>query len=106
MAFEFAFAESAERKLNEIRVFERRKITDAMDRQLMFEPAVATRNRKCLGDAPAPFEHVPPLYELRVGGYRVYYNVNVAMNTVFIRAVRRKPPHKTTDEVFNEKDDD
>jgi mRNA-degrading endonuclease RelE of RelBE toxin-antitoxin system len=106
MPFTIELSRSAAKSLNAIRVFERRTITDSIDRQLVFEPDVETRNRKCLVDAIPPFEHVPPLWELRVGEFRVYYDVNVTESVVSIRAVRRKPPHKTTDQVLNEKNDD
>jgi len=46
------------------------------------------------------FEHVPPLWELRVGEYRVFYDVDEQANKVFVRAVRKKTPKQTTAEVI------
>jgi mRNA-degrading endonuclease RelE of RelBE toxin-antitoxin system len=106
MPFTMEISRTAERNLNAIRVYERRQIVDAIERGLTSQPSVASRNRKRLDEAKPPFEHVPPLWELRVGEYRVYYDVNEKREIVFIRAVRRKPPHKTTQEVFDAKDDD
>lgn len=41
-----------------------------------------------------------PVWELRVGGFRVFCDVNEAERRVVIRAVREKPPHRTTEEVL------
>jgi mRNA-degrading endonuclease RelE of RelBE toxin-antitoxin system len=37
---------------------------------------------------------------LRVGNFRVFYDVDEAGQTVFIRAVREKPPHAETEDVL------
>ena len=42
----------------------------------------------------------PPIWELRVGEHRIFYDVNVEERTVYVRAVRRKAPHKTTKEIL------
>jgi mRNA-degrading endonuclease RelE of RelBE toxin-antitoxin system len=105
MRFAIEFSLTAEKHLNAVRVYERRQIADAIKRQLTSQPNVATRNRKRMDEAVPPFEYVPPLWELRISEYRVYYDVNEAANKVFIRAVRQKPPHKTTREVFDEESD-
>jgi mRNA-degrading endonuclease RelE of RelBE toxin-antitoxin system len=47
-----------------------------------------------------PWEHVEPVWELRIGEYRVFYDVNEEDLTVAIRAIRHKPPHKTTEEIL------
>ncbi len=65
---------------------------------------MATRNRKCLGNDPADFDYAPPLWELRLGEFRVFYEVDDSDNAVYIHAVRRKPPHATTAEVLDEAD--
>lgn len=41
-----------------------------------------------------------PVWELRVGEYRVFYDVDEATAIVYIRAIRHKPPHKTTEEIL------
>jgi len=43
---------------------------------------------------------VVPIWELRVGEFRVFYDVDEEAQTVFVRAVRHKPPHKTTEEIL------
>lgn len=55
---------------------------DAVDRQLLHEPTVETRNRKPMRPNPlAP-------WELRIGNLRVYYDVEVERElVVYVRAV-------------------
>jgi mRNA-degrading endonuclease RelE of RelBE toxin-antitoxin system len=87
--------------LKAIRAFDRRRIVDEIERQLADRPTVETRNRKLL-DAVAPgFEHVPPVWELRVGDFRVFYDVDEELATVFVRAVRFKG-QLTTQEIVDE----
>ncbi len=50
------------------------------------------------GDDPP--DAVPPIWELRVGDWRVFYDVEEKAGKVFVRAVRHKPPHKTTEEIL------
>ena len=47
-----------------------------------------------------PWEHVEPIWELSVGEYRVFYDVDEAAMVVNIRAIRRKPAHRTTEEIL------
>ena len=62
------------------------------------QPTVATRRRKCLMDLTPAFEHQLPIWELRVGVFRVFYDVEEDEQRVHVRAVRRKePPQKTED---------
>jgi hypothetical protein len=49
---------------------------------------------------PASFEFEPPLWELGVGAFGVFYDVDEAGQIVFIRAVREKPPHAETEDVL------
>lgn len=104
MAFAIEVAQSAEEEMTVLPVFEHRRIVDAIEQQLASEPERPTRNRKCLGDGmTADFEYVPPLWQLRVGDHRVFYQVNAPAASVVVLAVRKKPPEKTTAEVLNEK---
>jgi hypothetical protein len=50
-----------------------------------------------LPDLVPPFFRVPPVWEIRVGDFRVYYDVDDEV--VNIRAIRTKPPHQTTEQV-------
>jgi mRNA-degrading endonuclease RelE of RelBE toxin-antitoxin system len=91
---------SALAELKAIKVFSRRQIARAIEEQLPHQPLVGTRNRKVLDDPPAPFAYEPPLWELRVGHFRVFYDVDEVRQVVFIRAVREKPPHAATEDVL------
>jgi mRNA-degrading endonuclease RelE of RelBE toxin-antitoxin system len=47
-----------------------------------------------------PWEAVSLIWELRVGEYRVFYDVSEVEETVYVRAIRRKPPGKRTEEIL------
>ena len=98
--FTISYAESIAEDLASIRAFERRHLLDQIEQQLSHEPTYATRNRKVLRGLMPPWEHVPPVWELRVNEYRVFYDVDEAAGQVVVRAVRRKLPHKTTEEIL------
>ena len=66
----------------------------------MHEPVRETRNKKILRGLTPPWECVGPIWELRVDEYRVFYDVDEAAGEIVVRAVRRKPPHKTTEEIL------
>ena len=70
---------------------------DAIDEQLEQQPTAATRHRKVVQIAEASFAFDPPLWELRVGDYRVFYDVDEPGKTVYVRSVREKPPHAATE---------
>jgi mRNA-degrading endonuclease RelE of RelBE toxin-antitoxin system len=70
MAYEIEFGEDAERHLRGLSARDRVAILDAVEEQLVHEPAVATRRRKLLRENPLA------AWELRVGEYRVFYNVD------------------------------
>jgi mRNA-degrading endonuclease RelE of RelBE toxin-antitoxin system len=59
-----------------------------------------TRNRKMLHGLIPPWQRVEHVWELRIGQYRVFYDVDVATGVVTIRALRRKPPRKTTEDIL------
>ena len=86
-------------ELSNIRAFERRPILEAIRQQLTYEPTAITRNRKLLESLIPNFESVPPIWELRVGEYRIFYDVDKAEKIVYIRAIRRKTPEKTTEDI-------
>ena len=69
MPHEIKFAQSVRQHLEALTAGERSKALDAMERQLLHEPLVETRNRKPLRPNP-----IAP-WELRVGKLRVYYEV-------------------------------
>ena len=86
MAFTIELTRGAVEELKAVRVFDRRRIVGEMNSQLVHEPTVPTRNRKMLKAALPDFEHVPPVWELRVGEYRVFYDVDESAQTVYVRA--------------------
>ncbi len=94
------YAEGVAADLANLRAFERKQILDGIEKQLTHEPTRETRNRKILVGLIPPWEHVEPVWELRVHGYRVFYDVNQATSVVMIRAIRYKPPHKRTEEIL------
>jgi len=100
MPYEIALSATAANDLRSLRPFDRAKVAHQIDAQLQSQPLVETRNRKPLRmeEGLLPFEHVPPVWELRVGGLRVYYDVEKDAGVVNVRAVRRKPPHRSTKE--------
>jgi hypothetical protein len=46
-----------------------------------------------------PWDSVHPVWQLRVGDFRVFYDVDEAQQTVIVRAIRRKGS-KTTEEIL------
>lgn len=98
--YEVEVSEGAIRDLMRIRAHDRKTILDAIERQLSDEPVAQTRNRKILVNLVPPFEAVPPIWELCVGDWRVFYDVDSEILKVYVRAVRRKRPHKTTEEIL------
>ncbi len=98
--FTIAYAESVADDLAVLRVFDRTRILDEIDTQLTDQPMQETRNKKILRGLIPPWEHVQPVWELRLGEYRVFYDVDEADSQVVVRAVRRKPPHKMTEEIL------
>jgi mRNA-degrading endonuclease RelE of RelBE toxin-antitoxin system len=107
MAFVIRFSDLPLRELSKLRAFEQRKITDAIRTHLSDTPDTETRNRKLLRDEiKADFPFTPPLWELRVGEFRVFYDVDRPTMSVNIRSIRRKPPERTTEEVLNENNRD
>jgi mRNA-degrading endonuclease RelE of RelBE toxin-antitoxin system len=98
--FTISYAASVAEDLGGVRAFERRRLLDQIDRQLSHEPTREARNRKVLRGLTPPWEHVQPVWELRVNEYRVFYDVDEVAEQVVVRAVRRKPPHKATEEIL------
>ena len=93
-------AKGVEQDLKRIPVFHRNRILDAIEIQLTNTPDAPTKNRKLLENLITPWEAVPPIWELRVGEYRVFYDVSEEEAVVFIRAIRRKPRGKRTEDIL------
>jgi mRNA-degrading endonuclease RelE of RelBE toxin-antitoxin system len=98
--FDIRFAEGVEEDLRKIRIYYRNQILDAIEEQLGHEPDTVTKNRKLLEDLIPPWEGIPPIWELRVGDYRVFYDVAPTESVVYVRAVRRKPRGTKTEDIL------
>lgn len=98
--FRIEIAPPADGHLAELRAHERAAVAEAILRDLAHEPTTPTRRRKLLEGARPPFAAVPPVRQLRVGEIRVFYDADEDTKTVTVRAIRRKPPHKTTEEIL------
>jgi mRNA-degrading endonuclease RelE of RelBE toxin-antitoxin system len=69
VAYEVRFADDVKAHLNALTTHERLAALDAIERHLLYEPLVETRNRKPLRPNP-----IAP-WELRAGKLRVFYEV-------------------------------
>jgi mRNA-degrading endonuclease RelE of RelBE toxin-antitoxin system len=86
--FEIRFSEDAERHLKAFSARDRSIIVDAIEEQLLHQLTVSTRNRKLLRENPLA------AWELREQDFRVLYNVDEAIVTVFIVAIAVKDGNK------------
>lgn len=98
--FTIEYAEGVAQDLADMRANERKKVLDRIDDQLTHQPNVKTRNKKILVGLIPPWDHVEPVWELRIGEFRVFYDVDEDAEKVTVRAIRRKPPHATTEEIL------
>ncbi len=94
------YAEGVADDLADLRPFHRQQILDGFEEQRTHQPTQETRNKKQLPGLVPPWEHVKPVWELRIGEHRVFYDAGGAQKLVTIRAIRHKPPHKTTEEIL------
>jgi mRNA-degrading endonuclease RelE of RelBE toxin-antitoxin system len=98
--FTIEFSKGALEDLAGVRPFDRRRILAAIETRLGHMPTSESRNRKQLRSLVPPFEAVPPIWELRVGDYRVFYDVDEDVRRVYVRAIRRKPPYRRTEGIL------
>ncbi len=98
--FEIAFSDGVADDLKAIQAHERTRILDRIEVHLTHGPNRPTRNRKILVGLVPPWEHVIPVWELRIGEYRVFYDVDESAGQVVVRAIRLKPAHKSTGEIL------
>ncbi len=98
--FEIRFAKGVEKDLDKISAYYSTQILDGIRSQLIHAPDAPTRNRKILVNLIPPWEAIPPIWQLQIGQYRVFYDVSHADQVVFVRAVRRKPPGSRTEDIL------
>lgn len=82
--YQIEVTESAKDDLSVYTVFVRKTIASAMRTQLTYQPMIETRQRKKLRDNPVAS------WELRVGKYRVFYELDEIARKVIIIAVGHK----------------
>lgn len=82
--FEIEYTQEALGDLNSFRKSEQKYILDEIDAQLVYEPNVPTRNRKCL--RPNSLSE----WELRIDRFRVFYDVQEAVRIVKVEAIGHK----------------
>ena len=70
--FEIRFAEGVKEDLGHLRAHDRRIILDTIEKRLMHSPTTETKQCKLLHNLVPPFEAVPPIWQLRVGLFRVF----------------------------------
>ena len=97
---EIDYAAGVAEDLAGLRGFERARILDEIEEQLTEQPTQETRNKKLLPGLKPPWDQELPVWELRAGEYRVFYDVDDAERLVTVRAIRRKPRHATTEEIL------
>ncbi len=80
--YAIAYTEEALADLEYLRKAERQLVLDEIDRQLTYEPTVETNNRKRL--RPNQLAE----WELRIGKYRVFYDVIEQDDTEVVKVVK------------------
>lgn len=98
--FTILFSEGVRGDLGGLRAYDRRTLLDAIGTQLAHAPHVETKRRKLLRNLVPPFEAIAPVWQLRVGVFRIFYDVDERARRVYVRAVRRKPAHLKTEEIL------
>ena len=98
--FSIDYAQGVADDIATLRAFDRSRILDRIEEQLSHQPTQETPNKKLLPGLKSPWDAVLPVWELRVGEYRVFYDADDAQRRVTVRAIRRKPPHTTTEEIL------
>lgn len=81
MAYTLDYTADADADLAFFRKYEQVLILDTIDVQLVFEPGIETRNRKPLENHPLA------AWELRIGQYRVFYDIIPETKQVTVKAV-------------------
>lgn len=88
--YEIELTQDALKDLRHLKKFEQQQIVAGIEAQLQYEPAVETRNRKRL----RPNDVAE--WELRLGRFRVFYDVNTVVQVVCIEAIGYKEGWQST----------
>ena len=84
IAYQLRVTPSASEDFLALRAYDQARLRDAIAAQLTYEPTTATKHRKRLRTNPIA------TWELRVGNWRVMYEVDDALGEVVIMAIGRK----------------
>jgi len=88
MKFSIEFSDRARDNLLDLRKQDQQVVVDAIEVQLTNEPDKPTRNRKRLEENPlAP-------WELRIGGFRAFYDIDPKAEKVVVVAIAQKIHNK------------
>lgn len=98
--FTLWFSTGVKSDLRLLRAYDRRILLEAIETQLTYAPTAETKNRKLLRNLVPPFEAILPVWQLRVGVFRVFYDVDEEERRVSVRAVRVKSAHLRTEEIL------
>jgi mRNA-degrading endonuclease RelE of RelBE toxin-antitoxin system len=93
--YSIVYVEEAEQDLQSLRKYDSRRIVDEVDAQLTLEPTTPSARRKLLEGLVPPWDAVPPIWQLRVDDFRVFYDVDEERQEVIVRAVRHKGTKRT-----------
>jgi len=88
--FRIRFARGVLDDLGRLRARDRAHVVDEIQLRLTHQPQEQDRNRKELAGLVPPWEHAKPVWELRIGNYRIFYDVDSDAQQVIVRAIRRK----------------
>lgn len=95
--FDIRYGTEAADEIRQLKKYDQARILDAVDDHLAETPTISSGLRKELPGLAPNFEHVPPVRQLRVGDYRVFYDVDEGARVVTVRAVRLKGNKRTED---------
>jgi mRNA-degrading endonuclease RelE of RelBE toxin-antitoxin system len=97
--YDIEFSPMAAEHLKALRAFDRSRILEEIENQLAGQPAVRTKRKKTLQGLHPPWDQAAPVWQLRVGDCRVFYDVDKGRKLVTIHAVLWKG-RRTTGEIL------
>jgi mRNA-degrading endonuclease RelE of RelBE toxin-antitoxin system len=81
MAYQISFSRDAERQLRQLTARDRNILLEAIEEQLSHQPEVPTHRRRLMRENPLAD------WKLRVGEYRVFYDVDSDQDIAMILAI-------------------